>query len=199
MVQYFIDCSSPPPYLQRCITILCILARIVGIIYRTEWIYLDPNQRSQTIAHAQSLVFNYFTTIHNSTSRSHEKSKADGVSVQRPRLPPSKRRRLAISDKPKIVIRAEDYVEIIRRGLDKPNCHRLIEFVTVQLPAFQTPAIFQELTLEKNHQAVKRSISRSNKKIHTFKRWIALDSVPGREECVRLGANILRILCFRQN
>ena len=51
---------------------------------------------------------------------------------------------------------------IMRKFVDKPNIHRLLELCYHSLPRFGHVTLFEELVLEGGHQDLKKAISRSN-------------------------------------
>ena len=66
----------------------------------------------------------------------------------------------------------------VRRDVDKPNIHRLLELYYQSIPRLGHVALFQELILESGHQPLKRGIGRSNKHaphVHAMARLLADD------------------------
>ena len=67
---------------------------------------------------------------------------------------------------------------VVKREVDKPNVHRLLELYFHSIPRLGHVAMFQELILEGGHQPLKRGIERSNKRaphIHAMMRMLADD------------------------
>ena len=74
--------------------------------------------------------------------------------------------------------------EVLRKELDKPNIHRLVELYQHSIPTFGHPSVFDELIFEAAHQPLKKALSRSNyKQGHLY----AMRSVISNEWRSRLG------------
>ena len=66
----------------------------------------------------------------------------------------------------------------MRKSLDKPNIHRMLELYFHSIPKLGHVCQFQELVLEGGHQPLKKGILRSNyhkPHVHTMARFVADD------------------------
>ena len=70
------------------------------------------------------------------------------------------------------------YGQDVRKAIDKPNIHRLVELYYHSIPRFGHVSLFQELVLEGGHQPLKKGIQRSNNHnphLHAMTRHLADD------------------------